>query len=383
MEACTAFHRRVGNSFTLRFKRRAVPMRLRHVEVHGRRTFIFQLGYPVTEETGFTGMRLFVGCSATYFSSHPGAPHTPDEAYVANIHALPRHRWTGSDMIELALDISRAFGVKLASLTDMTFKACKEEDATEENEKPGHDLSMIMLLSRQVTFYGRFGFRPVVDSIFQHGVLVEGDPIGDLCSALALLGRLRTTSFVRYLSAMLKHLDPPSKTGKTGETGETGQTKTSSKTNTSTEKTYGYRLTEDEYYYGVLQTSVMGLKALKATIPLRIPLMKRLLIAFKPHRGLLLPLFADDVLSCSAKSDFLSLLEMGYPTLRQGSKLQVNGPNGHTRPRAGSGDVEWPAWTTLTRVSHIRDMRMQAVVQADPAQQRVTTFCPMSRKKQK
>lgn len=326
VDACAAFHRHHGGRFMLRFKRRSVPMVLRRVELQGHVFFVFQIAYTIQERTGFSGMRLLVGLSSDYVQNSAG-PTTPDDAYVANIHALPAERWKGSDMIELALAISRALGVRRATLYDATRRTCEGgEDDT------GYDLSMIMLLSRQVTFYGRYGFRPFPDTVWDHGHLMTGDTRVDLCSALTLLKRVRTSSLKVYMRKMLKSLEDPDAE---------------------------YRLVRHMHVYGVLQVEPISRSELKETLPRRVTLIKRLLAALRPHEGPLLPLFDGETLPCSVKSDFLELLALGYPVLK---------------PKKGT-DVQWPAWVSLAQVAYIRRLHMQTVVHADPKMQRQVVMC--------
>lgn len=321
VDACAAFHRQHGGRFMLRFKRRLVPMVLRRVELQTQVFYVFQIAYTIRETTAFTGMRLQIGLT----SDQTG--YTPYDAYIANIHALPDDHWKGSDMIELALAIARMLGVRWASLYDATRRVC--EQGTDD---AAYDLSMVMLLSRQVTFYGRYGFRPYADSLWDHGRLMTGEIDKDLCAALGALARVRTASLKVYLRSMLRRLEEPDAE---------------------------FRLVQHLHAYGVLQIDLLSARDLKDTRPRRVALMKRLSEAFKGHRGLLFPLFEGDTLPCSVKSDFLELLGMGYPVLK---------------PKKGP-DVQWPAWVPLSQVGHIRRLHMHTIVHADPKMQRQTTLC--------
>lgn len=322
-------------------------MILHHVVLHGHLMFVFQIGYDIDETVGFSGMRLVVGWCAEYVERIVSEtdPAKLNEAYIGLIHALPKQRWKGSDMVELALSIARVLGVGRVTLHDQTFQACTEQGA---NEGAGYDLSLVMLLSRQVTFYGRYGFRPVVRSFYDRGALTSGDTTKDLCSALGRLKGVQVSSFVRYLKSMLRLLDPP------------GDRMTNAITD-------GYRLMQRSRYFGVLHTEVMPDVHLRANIPLRIPLMRRLLESFRGHKGMFLALFEGTTLSCTTKADFLELLRMKYPILRMGLK----GP-----AKKGTRDVDWPAWASLQQVLWIRGMYMEAVVHSDPSLQRVATSCP-------
>lgn len=348
VEAASMVNRDLNGRFLLRFKRRVVPMILHRVNLHGHLLFVFQIGYDVDETTGFSGMRLIVGLCSEYAEMvvSPVNPRVPNDAYIGLIHALPKHGWKGSDMVELALDIARALGVTRATLHDQATQSCTETSAKDD---AGYDLSLVMLLSRQITFYGRFGFRPVVRTLSDRGVLTSGDTITDLCSALGKLKRVQTTSLIQYLRAMLRLLDPPG-----------------DKMTVAT--THGYRLLRNSITnWGVHQTYVMNDADLRVTIPLRIPLMRRLLEAFKGHKGTFLGLFEGTKLSCATKSDFLELLKMDWPILRLGLKGSA---------KKGTPDIQWPAWSHLHKVLWIRNMYMEAVVQTDPALQRVSTSCP-------
>lgn len=330
-------------------------MVLRRIELHGHVFFVFQIAYTVDETTRFFGMQQFIGMPAG-FHENPDTPVAPNDSYISNIHALPLHRWKGSDMVELALGIARALGVKRASLTDATFRACNTESpqnassdgSVESEEAVGYDLSMIMLLSRHISFYGRFGFRPVVDSVWDHGLLTSGDPIIDMCSALRSLARVRVSSFVKYLRSMINYLDPH--VGKL---------------------TRGYRLVDHLSFFGVVQITSLTASALREDVATRLPLMRRLLVAFSKHPGItvFLSLFDGSSLSCSIKSDFLNLLRRGHHTLRHSAK-------GTKGKRIQPADIGWPAWVLLMKVARIRSMRLETIVQSDPDRQRIATVCP-------
>lgn len=373
VEACQALHRRVGGNFILRFKRRLVPMVMRRGEVGGRVYFAFQIAYVVDETTAFPGMQIFVGATSnSLHSSQHGGPATHNEAHIGLIHALPLHRWKGSDMIELALGIARAMGVTRASLRDATYHTCERtkgqtkgqdqdpidpevaENRGAHRQYRGYDLSMIMLLSRNVTFYGRYGFLPVASSVWDVSNLNTGDPKADVCATLAKLKHASASSFKRYLRAMLHHLDRP-------------------------QPTAGHRFITHSHGFGVLQIYVQPLAAALASIPARVMLMKRLLTSFRPHEGPFLPLFGDGsdsgtdkTLSCSAKSDMLALLEIGFPI------LQIHQASGSPRERQKKTktQIQWPAWRAIEQVSRIRNMSMEAIIHQDPNMQRVKTFCP-------
>lgn len=347
VEAASIVHRLWTGRFMMRFKRRIIPMLLQRVSLHGHTAFVFQIAYEIDETTGFAGMRIVVGMSAEYVERivTPNDSLVPNDAYIALIHALPKKRWKGSDMVELALGIARALGVRRATLHDHAFQACTEEGAPEVY---GFDLSMILLLSRQITFYGRYGFRPAVRSLSDRGVLTSDDTIKDLCSTLGKLRRVHASSFTRYLKSMLRMLDPPA-----GDV--------------TVALTDGYRLMRKNYYYGVLHTESMQDTEMRANIPLRVPLMRSLLQSFQDHKsGQFLGLFEGTKLACKTKADFLQLLRMDYPILRLGLK----GPT-----KTGTHDIEWPAWIYLNQVQRIRSMYMEASVHQDPALQRVAAFC--------
>lgn len=130
--------------------------------------------------------------------------------------------------------------------------------------------------------------------------------------------------------------------------------------------TPGYRFVSHNHEFGVLQIRVQPIAEASASLPVRIKLMKRLLAAFQPHNGPLLPLFNDgDVgtLSCPAKADMLELSGIRFPILRIGK-----GKSPET--------VQWPAWQTISRITRIRGLSLEAIVHADPAMQRVKSFCP-------
>lgn len=166
-------------------------------------------------------------------------------------------------MIELALGLARALGVCRASLFD-------------------------------ATFYRRYGFVPVITSVWDAGNLRSDDPKRELCSALSQLKRVRASSLKTYLRAMLRHLDHP-------------------------RPTLGHRFISHHYEFGVLQVQVLEVDEARDALPGRVRLMR-------PHDGPLLPLFGDvdaterqkkqQVLTCSAKSDLMELLAMGHPMLR-------------------------------------------------------------------
>lgn len=367
VEAAAIFHEHINgrDRFELRYKKRVVPMVVRKINLRRRTMYMFQVAYTIDENTGFVGMRIFVGGSMAYFKRE-FPPEQPNEMYVANIHALPAERWTGSDMIELALGIGRALGVKRASLYDMTTRTCSTNIQPSEKKKrpskerddsplvhqtaasaasadpPTYDLSMIMLLSRSITFYGRFGFRPTADQPNDFSYLPTGRPTADLCDALKVLSRVRVSSFVHYLRAMLRRL---------------------------TSGIRDYRLVLDYLPYGVRAIIAMSANDLTTAIPERVTIMKRLLAAFEPRSkdGPLLALFEEETLPCDVKADFMDLLNLSYFTLRHGLKA-------NTKPTKGK-DVEWPAWTYLSRVMQIRVLYMETVVQPDPTMQRQTSFC--------
>lgn len=349
VEAASIVHRMWKGMFLMRFKRRIIPMVLQRVLLHGHTIFVFQIAYEVDQTTGFTGMRIVVGMSAEYIERIVTAndPLVPNDAYVALIHALPKNRWKGSDMVELALGIARALGVRRATLHDHAFQTCTEEGAP---ELYGFDLSLILLLSRQISFYGRYGFRPAVRSLSDRAWLTSDDTIKDLCSTLSKLRNVHVSSFTRYLKSMLRVLDPPAEN-----------------------ITVGYRLLRKNFQYGVLHTETMQDTEMRASIPIRVSLMRRLSQSLKDHKkGLFLELFEGTKLACKTKADFLQLLSMDYPILRLGLK----GPT-----KAGTHDIEWPAWTFLKQVQRIRSMYMEAIVHQDPALQRVATFCPQAHMK--
>lgn len=343
VEACEVLHHNVGPYFNLVFKHRVVPLTLRRVELYGHVIYVFKIAYTVDETSSLAGMMQFVGVSPNFFHHSDAHPLSPNHTYLANIHALPTHRWKGSDMVDLAMGIARALGVKHAWLYDATSRTCDSQTSDQS-----YDLSMIMLLSRQVTFYGRFGFRPVINTISDHGMLDSGDPITDMCRALRLLKRVHVSSFVEYLKKMLRHLDP------------------------SVGKVTSYRLIEHHMYFGVLTVNALDVSELKTDVPLRIPVIKRLLTAFKlqPQKGVFVELFDAETLSCEIKSDFLLLRSMGFPILRLGSKSPSDSEN-----TSRKGDVAWPAWLLLNKVATIRGMRMEADVQSDVKKQRHITAC--------
>lgn len=113
--------------------------------------------------------------------------------------------------------------------------------------------------------------------------------------------------------------------------------------------TAGYRFVTHSHGFGVLQIYVQPLAAALASIPLRVKLMKRLLTAFHPHEGPLLPLFGDGsdsgtdkALSCSAKSDMLALLAMSFLI------LQIHKASGSSREREKTKIlIQWPAWRAI------------------------------------
>lgn len=308
------------------------------------------------------------------YSDNYNGPNIDNDAYIGLIHALPLNRWKGSDMIELALGIARALGVRRASLFDATFQKCEKEALGNEeggkdaeiltNQKEltrtsahkqehGYDLSMIMLLSRQISFYGRYGFVPVINNSWDVANLDSDDPKKEICSNLAKLKRVKASSFKNYLRAMLHHLDKP-------------------------QPTTGYRLVGHLYEFGVLQVRVLGVDEARTSLPTRVKIMKRLLEAFEPHDGHLLPLFGDgskglkggaETLSCSAKADMLELLEMGCPILRIDDSR-------NRKAEKAKVVVTWPAWHLLEKLMRIRSMSMETVVHADPEKQKCETYCP-------
>lgn len=338
--ACEVLHRRTGPSFLMSFKRKTVPMVLHRIAHDGHVFFVFQIAIIKDESMMFTGMQQTIGMSlANTNTNEKLGPPTPNDSYIGYIHAMPLYGWKGSDMVELALGIARALGVQRACLYDGTYKAC-------DGDESGYDLSMVMLLSRQISFYGRYGFRPVVSSMWEYAFLPTGDPVSDMCKSIAALKRVRVSSFLQYIRSMLHVMDA-----------SPGQPKKP------------FRLVLNQTNHGVLHMYALSAATLASSLHDRIKLMKRLKEEFAKHprATLMFPLFEGSLLSCTAKSDFLELLGLRYHTLRLGVK--------GNSPKRLNSDVQWPAWSHLSNLSKVRGLKWQAIVNQDPALQRVKTMC--------
>lgn len=339
IDACEVLYRRLGGRFSLSFKRRIVPMNLRRIPLSNRVLFILQVDVTVDESMTFSGMQQIIGMNPTNSQDGDGPP-TPNDSYIGFIHAMPAYRWKGSDMVELALGIARSLGVLRTFLYDGTNMACDDDEGS------GFDLSMIMLLTRQVSFYGRYGFQPIAEMLWDHAALTSGHPVDDMCRSLRALKKVRVASFVRYLRSMLSVMDP-----------STDQARKA------------FRLVHEDVLFGVPHLNPLKHSAMTTSLPVRVNLMHRLLTAFAsvPGSSLLFALFEGSGISCRTKSDFLELHGLSYLTLRLGLK----GSGSKAQP----GDVNWPPWSQLTTVTKIRQMRWAANVNADPLLQRVETMC--------
>lgn len=57
-------------NFSLRFKRRAIPMVIRRISLNGRVFYMFQIAYTVDETTSFPGMLMFVDVCGCHLTLH-------------------------------------------------------------------------------------------------------------------------------------------------------------------------------------------------------------------------------------------------------------------------------------------------------------------------
>lgn len=346
LAACEVVHRARGDQFDIAFKRRRVPLIMRRLVRSGVTVYMLALAYPQdSRRARWNGMQMFVG--VTNMDSLP-LEASPHQAYMSYVHALPAYRWSGSDMVELGLALARGLGVHSVHLYDAASRSCGNGST--------YDLSLIMLLSRRVTFYGRYGFRPLPSTLWDPPYQDTDDALGRLCKLLAGLSRVTVGSLAHYLAGVVRVLTPSAaELEKQKETRE--KTKAKDRVVFVAHETREAGIVDRVNYDLPLGNPALEEAGERVTHALASRLLAAL--AHVPAGTLLMPLLASGRLDCQTLSDFSRLVsKTRFPDLIRGRET-----------------IRWSAFPALGQVLAIRRLPMQAVVAADARQQRMASFC--------
>lgn len=323
VHSCETFWASIGSTpdFLLFFNERIIPMSMFCLKVEGLPVFQFVTRYPMPKNAKpgpLLGLNIGIGhlgMSDTYGSDKHIM--NVNGAFIKSIRAQPRHHWTGTHMIELGLAIARVLGVRRVRLHDGAIKKCNKSVR-------GFSLSLIMLLSRRESFYGRFGFKPI-----------KAGATAELADLLNRISTCTVAGFVRYMTNMIKHLAIDFQAVPSIPLG--AELVLNNKA-----KQHPHDMT-------------------KSQLNTRVKLMSRLVFALTPKaiqkKKLVMHLGDNKACTCQVLADFSALSSIGFLTLRF--------------PQMAHKEVCWPPGLLIAHVAQINDMPLEARVQQDAAHQRV------------
>jgi hypothetical protein len=178
-----------------------LPFRLRRLARLGRSVYQLSLHHEV--RVGYPSLLLLLGARGQRFDEKDHAG--PTDAYIAYLHRLDAEQGatgagastsiSGTRLLQLAIDVCRALGMRTLSVHDNSYLPGRER----------LPLARLLLLTRGTTFYGRLGFLPVLDDGGPDSLDYEDSQAYQraMCASLEHVARAGLGEYVRYLADLL------------------------------------------------------------------------------------------------------------------------------------------------------------------------------------
>ena len=182
-----------GKEFYVQFKGRRVPFvirrRLFKHDAHTSRRqlkaiYKLSIAYPKTNNMRFPTLNMSIGDDY----------YIPASGHIDYVHRNDEHDLSGTFIVELAITFLKFLAVKHVSLADVA-------TADDGSKKCKFELAPYLLLKKNTTFYGKWGFKPQLD-FYNTSFDDEKAKLKRLCQVVNVLKKIKVKNILALLTKM-------------------------------------------------------------------------------------------------------------------------------------------------------------------------------------
>lgn len=177
---------RYGKKFYVQFKGRRIPFIVKRRL--SKQKFIYKLSIAYTQKNNmiYPTLNMSIG----------DYDYAPENGYIDYVHRNDEHNLSGTFIVDLAIAFMKYLAVKQVSLADAA-----KANTNDENKRCTFDLAPYLLLKKNTTFYGKWGFKPEL-SIYNTSFENEKEKLKRLCKVVSRLQNIQVKDILLLLNKM-------------------------------------------------------------------------------------------------------------------------------------------------------------------------------------